>query len=261
VKQPAALRAVIAIYAAARVLQVFSGIPPSLPVVALHVLPPLLFALLHGAAAYGLRGILTFTAICVVVGNLAENAGVATGFPFGRYHFTDVMGPKLFHVPVLLGLAYVGMGYVSWMLARLLAGPKPRGVLLPLTAAVVMTTWDLSLDPVWSTVLRAWIWLDGGPYFGVPLSNFFGWLLTTYIIYQAFAVLAPTTPWIEGRTPAAFYAVSALGNFLLLLPLHRLSTVADPAGRIWQVSGIAAACAVVSILMLGISAVAHARSR
>jgi hypothetical protein len=61
-------------------------------------------------------------AICVVVGNLSENLGVATGFPFGRYYFVELMGPKLFHVPVLLGLAYIGMAYVSWTLARLIAG-------------------------------------------------------------------------------------------------------------------------------------------
>jgi uncharacterized membrane protein len=230
-------------------------------VVALHVVPPLLFALIHGAAVYGLRGILAFIAICLVVGNIAENVGVATGFPFGRYYFTGVMGPKLFHVPVLLGLAYIGMGYVSWTLARLILGPKPRRILLPLTAAVVMTTWDLSLDPVWSTILHAWIWTGGGPYFGVPLTNFFGWLLTTFVIYQAFELLAPDAFRADGQTPVAFYAVSALGNVLLLLPLHRLSIVTDPAGRLWQVSGIAAASIAVSLFMLVICAAARAKSR
>ena len=27
------------------------------------------------------------------------------------------MGPKLFDLPILLALAYVGMGYLSWILA------------------------------------------------------------------------------------------------------------------------------------------------
>jgi putative membrane protein len=256
------LWALIAVYAVARVLQIVSGVPPSLLVVALHVVPPLLFALIHGASVYGVRGILIFTGICLVVGNIAENAGVAFGFPFGRYYFTEVMGPKVFHVPVLLGLAYIGMGYVSWIVARLLIGSKPRSAaLVSATAAVVMTLWDLSLDPAWSTVLHAWIWLDGGRYFGVPLTNFFGWLLTTFTIYRTFAFFEPKSARGDDRMPVAFYAVSALGNFLLLIPLHRMSIVTDPAGRSWNVSGIAAACAGVSVVMLGICAAAHVRTR
>jgi uncharacterized membrane protein len=28
-----------------------------------------------------------------------------------------------------------------------------------------------------------WTWEEGGPYFGVPLHNYFGWLLTTFLVY------------------------------------------------------------------------------
>jgi hypothetical protein len=43
-----------------------------------------------------------------------------TGFPFGRYEFTDLMGPKLFKIPLLLALAYLGMGYLSWVIALMI---------------------------------------------------------------------------------------------------------------------------------------------
>jgi hypothetical protein len=49
------LWALIILYAAARVLQVFPGRVPMLAVVALHVLPPALFALIHGAMFYRAR--------------------------------------------------------------------------------------------------------------------------------------------------------------------------------------------------------------
>src|SRR5215469_5751929 len=42
----------LAIYALARVLQVYSGSVPMLSVVALHVLPPAIFAVIHGARGY-----------------------------------------------------------------------------------------------------------------------------------------------------------------------------------------------------------------
>ena len=100
-----ALRALILSYAAARILQLFPGKIPMLAVVALHVLPPAVFALMHGAMLYRIRGIITFFVLCLIIGNIFENLGLRTGFPFGPYYFTDLMGPKLFLVPILLGLA------------------------------------------------------------------------------------------------------------------------------------------------------------
>jgi putative membrane protein len=227
-----------------------------LAVVALHVIPPAVFALIHGARLYGSRGILIFIALCLAIGNILENLGVLTGFPFGHYYFTDLMGPKLFHVPILLGLAYVGMSYLSWTLGRLILGGL-RVVTLPLIASFIMVAWDLSQDPVWSTVLHAWIWLRGGPYFGVPVSNFLGWYLTVYLIYQSFAL------YLRGRTnsdsmPAGywhqavlFYGFSAAGNLLLLIPKAGPSVVSDPAGALWKVSDITSVSALVSIFVMG----------
>ena len=262
------LWALLVLYAAARVLQIFPGKVPIGVVVALHVLPPIVFALIHGAMFYQWRGILAFFAICLVVGNIFENVGVRTGFPFGHYYFTDLMGPKLFVVPIQLGLAYLGMAYLSWTLARLILGGMrnpmngSRVVTLPLVAAFIMVAWDFSQDPVWSTILHLWIWQQGGAYFGVPVSNFLGWYLTVYVFYQFFAL------YLCGRSsnPSAFnssywnlavlfYALSAVGNILLVIPRSGVSVVSDPAGKQWRVGDITATCALVSIFTMGAFAV------
>lgn len=183
------------VYAIARVCQIFAGQLPTLLITLLHVVPPALFALVHGSLLYRPRGIAVFAALCLGFGTLAESVSLRTGFPFGHYYFTDVMGPKIFQLPVLLALAYLGIGYVAWILALLIPGSadKPihgtRVVLLPLLASLIMVAWDLSMDPTWSLLDGAWIWQDGGRYFGVPVSNFFGWFFTGYIYYQAFALL------------------------------------------------------------------------
>jgi uncharacterized membrane protein len=258
------LWALIAMYAAARVLQIFPDKVPLLAIVALHVLPPMLFALFHGAMLYATRGILIFFAICLVIGNIFENLGVSLGFPFGGYYFTDVMGPKLFAVPILLGLAYLGMAYLSWTLARVIAGGMrnpltgPRVVTVPLVAAFIMLAWDVAMDPVWSTIVHAWIWRDGGPYFGVPISNFLGWYLTVYLIFQLFAV------YLRGRATnvdrlssnywqlaVLFYGISAAGNLLLLIPHPAPAAVLDAVGTQWRVSDILRATALVSIFLMG----------
>jgi uncharacterized membrane protein len=103
---------------------------------------------------------------------------------------SDLMGPKLFDLPILLALAYVGMGYLSWVLGLVIleCQDKPLSgrkiVLLPLAASFIMTAWDLSMDPAWADIDHAWVWRDGGLYYGVPIRNFFGWFLTVYIFYQ-----------------------------------------------------------------------------
>jgi hypothetical protein len=213
-----------------------------------------------------------FTGLCLTIGNFNENLSILTGFPFGHYHFTEVMGPKILHVPVFLGMAYVGMGYVSWILGLLIAGDVDgplkgrRVVTRPLIAAGVMVAWDLSMDAVWSNIGRGWVWHDGGAYFGVPVSNFLGWYFTVYCIYQVFAVYLvrrstgglalPRTYW---RQAVAVYAVSAAGNLLVAAP-GGVSEVTDAVGTVWRVHSILVASAVVSVLVMGgIAAVAWVR--
>lgn len=113
-----ALLGMLFLYAAARFLQLFPDKIPMLTIVALHIIPVTIFALIHGARVYRWHGILTFTILCLVIGYIFEDLGVRTGFPLGRYYFTDLMGPKIWSVPVFLAIAYVGMGYLSWHLRR-----------------------------------------------------------------------------------------------------------------------------------------------
>ena len=156
--------------------------PTALPGVAvvLSVLP-FVFALIHGALNYRFRDVLIFLAISFVISNLLENCSILTGFPFGHYYYTDQLGPKLFLVPILISVAYFGMGYLSWMLARLILGNINQRMsghftyTVPLLAGFLMVSWDLTFDPIASTILHSWIWLQGGNYYGVPFSNFAGW--------------------------------------------------------------------------------------
>lgn len=72
------------------------------------------------------------------------------------------MGPQFFRLPVLLVLAYIGMGYASWVLGLSILGnigrPFSRGhvVILLLISSFIMVAWDLASDPIWANVARAW---------------------------------------------------------------------------------------------------------
>jgi len=263
-----ALGLILAFYVCARILEVTPTSIPRTAIVALDVLSAMAFALVDGARHYRLRGILVFAAICLVVGNLTENLSIATGFPFGRYYFVELMGPKLFQVPVLLGLAYIGMAYVSWTLARVIVGNPHapvagmRIVALPVVASFLMVAWDLAQDPVWATVLHGWVWRDGGPWFGVPVSNYMGWYGTVFTIYLLFALYlrrrpasATATPPPSSRAALFFYILCAAGNVLQIVSPLAPAVVQDPTGKQWSYADIVGASAVVSIFVMGAFAV------
>jgi hypothetical protein len=115
--------------------------------------------LVHGSILYGTRGMAAFTTFCLGIGAACESLSLRTSFPFGHYSFTSLMGPKLLQVPILLVLAYLGIGYCSWVLSLFILGyrNKPlagaRLISLPLLASFIMLAWDLSMEAIW-TVLR-----------------------------------------------------------------------------------------------------------
>lgn len=249
------------LYLVGRTLQLFAGRVPNLVIVAFHVIPPALFAVLHGVRVYRWRGVLVFTGLCLGVGTFFESISLRTGFPFGHYRFTDLMGPKIFDLPILLALAYVGMGYLSWVVSLSILGCEDqplsgrRILLLPLMASVVMTTWDLSMEAVWADIDRAWIWQDGGSYYGVPISNFFGWLLTAYVFYQLFALYLRKRETIASRPghwlPAiSFYALAALGNLLVVAPSSLGSVFVDATGKPWVIQNILWTSRLISIFLM-----------
>ena len=163
-----------------------------------HVLAVIFIAcaLLHALFYYGSRSALALFVICIAITFAVENIGFATGFPFGHYHFAIDAGlPRVGSIPVIVGPLWFGVGYFSWVVASVLLDGADRRldrpiefVALPVVAAFVMTQWDLVMDRSESTIAKVWIWHDGGADFGVPLSNYFGWLLTSWFFFAVFAL-------------------------------------------------------------------------
>ncbi|HEY1896559.1 MAG TPA: carotenoid biosynthesis protein [Terracidiphilus sp.] len=261
--QTAVLWAALFLYAQSRICQLYPERISIQLIVLMQVVPPAIFALVHGSILYGVKGMSAFTAFCLGAGALCESLSLRTGFPFGHYRFTDLMGPKVFSVPVLLVLAYLGIGYCSWVLSLLILDSQSRPlagrrlIAVPLLASLIMLAWDLSMEAIWSTLDRAWIWRNGGPFYGVPASNFFGWYFTSYLFYQAFAVYCGADPgrpvpvsrsyW---RSAILCYGVCALGNLLIFKAGLFPTAVTDATGRHWITMDILVACVVISVLVM-----------
>ena len=214
----------------------------------------ILAACAHAALTYGWKDALALLAICVAITFTMENIGVATGWPFGHYHFE--VGSNLPHIgtiPIIVGPLWFGMGYFSWIVAGILLGGEARAsrrielMALPVVAAFVMTQWDVVMDPPESTISKAWTWHDGGAHFGVPLSNYFGWLLTAWLFYQAFAlylnrrrhVAEPLAKQARALKLAAIllYLGSGLTHVMPWL-IGQSGEVVDAANHVWRVADL-----------------------
>jgi uncharacterized membrane protein len=188
-----------------------------------------LFSLTHAWYGIGGRPTAAFFAISAVVSYALEQGGVATGLVYGGYHYTDYLGAKLLDVPVLIPLAWFMMIYPSYVIANLAIERRPVGtppgvgplVRLAAASALIMTAWDLVVDPILSGPdVRAWVWEAGGQYFGVPIQNFFGWFVTTFIVYGLYRMLEqrradPRLPAMDRRAaalPVAAYGLMLMGD-------------------------------------------------
>jgi uncharacterized membrane protein len=244
--------------------------PNHIPVpilIPLFIVIPLAFALLHGAVRYRWSGILILLVLSLVVSNVLENTSILTGFPFGHYYYTSGLGPKLFLVPLVIGPAYFGTGYLAWVLATVLVGDVgPKGswfttFAVPFIASFMMVAWDLGMDPTSSTIRHSWIWEQGGGYFGVPLTNYLGWFFTVYVFFQAFALyLRFRKASREGQEPAftrsyyaqaiVMYAVIGLVIVVSYLVGGPNTAITDAVGIVWQTRSIAEAEATVTIFTM-----------
>ena len=211
-------------------------------------------ACIHAVLSYGWKDALALLAICLVITFAMENLGVATGLAFGNYHFE--VGSNLPHVgaiPIIVGPLWFGMGYFSWIVAGALLDGEARTnrkfalVAWPIVAAFVMTQWDVVMDPPESTISKAWIWHDGGAHFGVPLSNYLGWLLTSWLFYQAFALYLSrrrqVSAWTaeQGRTlrlvAILLYLCSGLTHVTPFL-IGQSGEVVDAANHVWRIGDL-----------------------
>jgi putative membrane protein len=219
----------------------------------------------HAVMALGWKDALSFAAICLTVAFSIENTGVLTGFPFGHYAF--LVEPNIPHIgviPPIVGPLYLGMGYPAWVIANLLLGQSVQrpstGLQLfgvPVISAFVMVQWDVVMDPSGSTLARAWVWYDSGGYFGVPLSNFLGWFLVTYLYSQAFSFLLyarralppyPSRPYSFWLWPILLYLSAGLCHVPPLF--DRDSRLIDGGGRVWSASDLRETAMVVMLFTM-----------
>jgi uncharacterized membrane protein len=189
-----------------------------------------LAGLLHSIGRLGRR-----TALLVFIASFgislgSELLGTSTGLPFGPYSYTNQLGYKVLGlVPFNIPTSWFFMLYCSLAIC---------GRLLPSTddskskwwwaliAGLVLTAWDVSMDPAMVASVH-WLWhlpplegmplwqniLIGGHFYGMPLTNWLGWLLTGIVVARVMLSIVPPSTWARRVSPSNFplvlYAVNA----------------------------------------------------
>lgn len=190
------------------------------------------FSVGHAMWTLGSRQALLFLGLTFGISLLFESIGVLTGRVYGPYHYTDRLGVKVFGlVPLLIPIAWFMMVYPSHVLVERLAGAG-GGARLARTAwlaglsALAMTAWDLVMDPIMVSSGH-WVWEAKGAYFGIPVRNYAGWLVTTFCIYLLYRLIAGRRvprSWGAGsqrfqNLPLLAYVVTWLGNVAIALEM------------------------------------------
>jgi putative membrane protein len=114
-----------------------------------------------------------------------EYLGVHTGVPYGEFYYGVDLGPILAGVPLGLPIFFIPLVMNSYLLCLLLLGERAvrTGVRLAAVIAAVLTM-DLVLDPG-AVALGFWVYPGGGAFYGVPLSNYAGWIVSATVAVLA----------------------------------------------------------------------------
>jgi len=127
------------------------------------------------------KGLVFFCMTSFVIGMTAEIIGVNTGYPFGKYYYTQAFGVQLYQVPVIIGVNWILLSYVSGMAMNNYFTRSSQRII---AASLLMVAIDILLES-FATRHHFWVWQRGSP----PLQNYFAWFLVSLPIQFIFQQL------------------------------------------------------------------------
>jgi putative membrane protein len=144
-----------------------------------------------------------------------EYLGVHTGVPYGEFFYGVDLGPTLYGVPLGLPVFFIPLVMNAYLLVSLLLGEKAASRPLRLASVVVaVLAMDLVLDPG-AVALGFWVYPGGGVYYGVPLSNYAGWVLSATVAVVALDVAFSRADLLD-RVLTVEFMLDDLVSFVIL---------------------------------------------
>jgi isopentenyl-diphosphate delta-isomerase type 1 len=149
--------------------------------------------------------------LIVILGAYAlsiETIAILTGFPYGHFGYSEHLGFKLFgQVPWTVAFAWTPLVLCAYAAARSLFVSRIRRIVF---STLLLLSFDLVIDPG-AVLLGFWQYPNGGVFYGVPLSNFLGWIVSgtigTVILEAAITCFRPLLPPPVQVGSSAFFIV------------------------------------------------------
>ncbi|MFC4357187.1 bisanhydrobacterioruberin hydratase [Halobium salinum] len=144
-----------------------------------------------------------------------EYVGIQTGFPYGEFYYGVDLGPTVGGVPLGLPVFFLPLVMNAYLLCLLLLGPSADSRARRLVSVIlVVLLMDVVLDPG-AVALGFWVYPNGGAFYGVPLSNYAGWVvsatLTVFVMDAAFDHAA-----LRARLERCAFMLDDLVSFVIL---------------------------------------------
>jgi uncharacterized membrane protein len=200
---------------------------------------------IHGYRTLGLPSLLRFMVPAIVLSLGSELLGTSTGFPFGHYAYLSGLGYKVAGlVPFTIPLSWFYLGFSAYLLAysglrsglsRWKVGDFGLKMLAVGLGAVLLTAWDLVLDPAMSQApFPFWEFQEVGAFFGMPYRNLVGWVGTGMVFMGVGALLLRSVPIRLSRAQLTMPLLVYLANFAFgaTITLTQLDT------RFWIPAGL-----------------------
>ncbi|MBU5687814.1 MAG: carotenoid biosynthesis protein [Candidatus Aenigmarchaeota archaeon] len=148
------------------------------------------------------------------------NILLSQGFE-GGYYYNKNFSIFIFHLPLFVSLAWSIIIYTSIKIAQSL---KISENSLPFAASLIVLLIDLAIDVI-AIRLEYWTWIgyslkDG--YFGVPASNFIGWLFISFSWFYIDQKLKIKKNWLKY---SIMPIIAYIFYFLLFIPITLVQNI------------------------------------
>ncbi|MBX9732744.1 MAG: carotenoid biosynthesis protein [Chitinophagaceae bacterium] len=161
-----------------------------------------------------------FAGICFSTGFIAELVGTHTGLLFGEYSYGERLGPKLWQVPLLIGLNWFVIVYcVGSFMEKLhhrmasassaVISPVLVAISVIIDGAAIATLFDYFMEPV-AISLGYWQWKTPD----IPFYNYLCWFVLSALLLWLMRKLQIST-----KNHFATHLLIIQGLFFLILNL------------------------------------------
>jgi len=169
---------------------------------ALVLVLALITTLLALARTLPWQNVLAAAALIALASAIIQTIGLKTGIPFGHYFYARDFGPRLarllpWPIPCLWIVAVINSRGVARLILRPWRDRPDRGLRSIALTSLLTVLFDAGLEPFAVRANYFWTWRASRIkiWYGVPWTNFAGWMLT------AFLILVITTPWLLNKKP------------------------------------------------------------